>query len=443
VLARAGVQVWNLSDAGPIGESTVLAHDPSGWFGRVVLNYDGSRIAAASGQTIHLWDRIADGDYRHRVMYGHQQDVVELAFSADGLQLASAGAKGDVRLWTAAAEQPQATMMVLRPSSVSQNDVSTRLLFGLDGEWLAASSIKGTDFWRLNTAALLDQARQIAARELTDDELQEHGLKVPDVLRGRLLREADRIAKLLENGPEDIVSRRRRADLLACAGSFPEAIEEMRRVISVEPQNHWPQYNLLPLLAQVGDASAFRQASEDMAAQFADETQYIEILERVAKGTLFWADSGVDWREAAQIADKAVKQATATRHQFLPWFQGTKALAEYRLGNFAAALEWADKVISGPQAEEYSRLPANQVKAMALAQLGKLPEAQLALDAARQLHARFSNPLDATPFYINSWHDWYIADIMFREADALLLAKSSQQAVAAPEESTGLQETAP
>jgi hypothetical protein len=146
-----------------------------------------------------------------------------------------------------------------------------------------------------------------------------------------------------------------------------------------------------------------------------------EILERVAKACLFWADSGADWKKVAPLADRALEKAVETKHWVVPWAQVAKGLAEYRLGNFAEALEWAGKGLASDQASVYSlAVPGNVVKAVALAQLGQLKEAQAALAAAKKAHAAVPTPLQQW----NGWNDWYMCEIMLREADALLLAKS-------------------
>jgi hypothetical protein len=144
---------------------------------------------------------------------------------------------------------------------------------------------------------------------------------------------------------------------------------------------------LLPLLAKANQKEEYLLACQRMADQFADEARILYIHERVAKGALFWADSGADWTKLAPLADRGLKEATVQHHEFLPWFQITKGLAEYRLGNYPAALEWANKGLSGQAlVGAYFAVPANQLKAMALGQLGRLDEAQAALAVARQVH---------------------------------------------------------
>jgi len=280
-------------------------------------------------------------------------------------------------------------------------------------------------FWQLDPASLLDDARRLAGRELNSDELARYRLDIDDVKREQLLRQAADVAKRLRDKPQDVTLLRERADLLACAGQYQEAIDELRLVTRLTPDDHWPQYNTLPLLAISGQDEAYRRACESMATQFAGtETDRLEVYERIAKGSLFWAESGMDWQKVAPLADSALKKATEKNYWTVPWAEIAKGLAEYRLANYSAALEWANKGLSHEdQANVYSiGVPGNQLKAMALAQLGRLDEARTALAAAKKLHQSFPKPIDP---WIAGWHDWYMSEVLFREADALLIAKSA------------------
>ena len=160
------------------------------------------------------------------------------------------------------------------------------------------------------------------------------------------------------------------------------------------------------------------------------ETDSLEIYERIAKGSLFWAESGMDWQKVAPFGRLGAKKATEKNYWTVPWAEIAKGLAEYRLGNYSQALKWADKGLSHEsQANVYSiGVPGNQVKAMVLAQLGRLDEAKTALAAAKKLHQSFPKPIDP---WIAGWHDWYMSEILFREADALLVTKTTEAVGAA------------
>lgn len=73
------------------------------------------RVAAASADgTVRIWQlpkdrkptRQPEVQQARRVLAGHEGAATSLAWSADGMRLATAGADGSVRLWSAAAEEP-------------------------------------------------------------------------------------------------------------------------------------------------------------------------------------------------------------------------------------------------------------------------------------------------------------------------------------------------
>jgi WD40 repeat protein len=433
--ASRGVMIIQLGDQGSVGEPLMLGYNTPTTFQRVAISRDGRRLAAAARELIFLWDRDT-GAAAPLQLRGHEQPLDALAFSPDDRWLVSSGEDGDIRLWNIVADQPQAAMIVLGPGESVRQGGNTRICFSPDGKWLAhySDGRKQVQIWQLDAADLLDDARRLVARELSNAELQQYRLdNVPEVLRGRLMRAAEEVGGKLKNTPQDVTLRRRRANLLACAGDFPGAIDEMRLLISLDPKDHWPQYRLLSLLAQAGRKEDFLRASESMGRQFTGETKLPEIHERIAKGALFWSDSGADWKKVAPLADNQLQQALGVTW-LEPWAASTKSLAEYRLGNYESALKWAQRSLAAFAAQpgSYGIVSANQVKAMALARLGRFEEAEATLAAARQMHDRVDRPLDGTTFAADNWHDLYMVDILFREADAILRAppETDEQAAA-------------
>jgi serine/threonine protein kinase/WD40 repeat protein len=430
-LAIAGrrVMITQLGDQGPVGEAA--RYDFPVTIERVAVSNDGRRVAVATGQLVYLWDRNPNTSApKQFALRGHEHPVESLAFSPDDRWLVSVSEDREVRVWNALADQPHAAMVVFSPGkAIPPRGPPSNLRFSPDGRWMVHCSPgeREIQFFQLDAGDLLDDARRLAGRELSNDELQQYRLNdVVEVLRGRLTRAAAEVARRLAENPNSLTLRRRRADLLACAGAFPEAIDEMRLLIDMDSKDHWPQYRLLSLLAQAGRKEEFLRMSAGMAQQFAGEQKLVEIHERVAKGALFWSESGADWSKVASLADRQLT-AALNIDWLVPWAASTKSLAEYRLQNYEVALKWADRSLAALASlpNNYGAVPANQVKAMALAQLGRMDEAQAALNAAKQMHARVDRPLDGTTFSTSSWHDWFMADIMFREAQALLRDRSS------------------
>ena len=424
------VQLWSIADDGKLSPPQTLAPQ-AGSRQRIAISHDGRFVAASSYQAVDLWDRNAQtpAEQQH-ILRGHEQTVDNLAFSPDGAWLASASGDGDIRLWDLRDDQLQDTMIALGVANTSGYHLDFNdLLFSRDGHWLLAGTWNGTYVWNLNPASLLVEARRLAGRELTENELAQFRLNTPDRLRERLLRQAAEVSAQLEKDPQDILLLRRRIELFAAAGDFPAAIDDLHLLTRLRPDDHWNYYCLLPLLAQTEQAEEFRRVGQEMIKRFRDPPPAnLEILERAVKGCLFWPDAPFDWEDLAPLADRALEKASASKHWVLPWTHIAKGLAEYRLGNYRAALEWADKGLSDANASIYSiAVPGNFVKSIAHAQLDELNGAQSALAAAKKAHAAVPAP----PQTWSGWNDWYMGDIMLREAEAVLLEKAPPGTVAA------------
>jgi tetratricopeptide (TPR) repeat protein len=428
-LAAVGhARLWQLGDEGPVGEPTVLGSQNE-MFQAVAISGTGRWVAASSNQTIHVWDREAkDPAPRAHVLRGHEQHVERLAFSPDGAWLASASQDGDVRLWNVASDQIQDTVIVLRASGDQGRRQWQTLLFDPHARWLAAKGYNDICFWRLDAGALVDIARQVAAREFSSEELDRYRLNTPELQRDRTLRLAAAISGRLEQEPNNLALLSRRIDLYAFAGEFQPAIEDLRKWIELEPDNHWPYYCLLTFLAQTNQAEEFRRVGESMTERFREPLpENREILERVAKGRLFWADCGADWEEVAMLADRALAKAAENDHWVMPWAHIAKGLAEYRRGNYADAIEWSDMALTSGSATVHSvAVPANFVKAVAHAHLNEPKKAEMALAAAKKAQAAETPPSKNGP----QWNDWYMGEVMLREAEATLLTKAPPQSAA-------------
>jgi tetratricopeptide (TPR) repeat protein len=427
----AGVRVWPIAEDGTLGEPEVLDDRSTGGNQDMALSPDGRYVAWSENRAVHLFDRNAEDDVtRRRQLHGHEQTVERLVFSSDGTWLVSASQNGELRLWDLRDEELQDTMIALTVQNhgASQHLGLEEIRFSPDTRWLAASTANGIYFWQLEPANLLDEARRLAGREMTGDELVRYRLNTPERLRERLLRQAAQVTKQLEESPQNAALLRRRADLYVFAGELRAAIDDLRLAARLQPDDIWAPYYLPVLLAQTDQAEEYRRACEEFARRWGNPpAANLEMLERVAKASLFWSESGADWKSVAMYADRAVTRAAADRHWVLPWAQIAKGLAEYRLGNYTAALEWAEKSLASKLTDYSIIVPGNALKAMAQARLGQAAEARDSLTKARLIQGNVPTPLHR----IVAWHDWYMHEFMIREAEAALAVERASEATAA------------
>lgn len=113
----------------------------------VDIHPDGKTVVAAAGKMIYLWD--IESKREIRSFDGHQRNIGGLAFSPDGLKIASGGADCAIKIWDTNTGRE---LLALRGH---QNTVQ-RLAWTRDGKRLASASSDATvRLWNVETGQLI------------------------------------------------------------------------------------------------------------------------------------------------------------------------------------------------------------------------------------------------------------------------------------------------
>jgi len=151
------------------------------------------------------------------------------------------------------------------------------------------------------------------------------------------------------------------------------------------------------------------------------------VADRMAKDCLILPCATADFEAIGKLAETAV---TAGKNQSaLPYFQCTKALAEYRQGHFTNAIVWARKSLENPSfgADASRFVEAYSVLAMAQCQQNEAQEARATLAQGTDMAKKLTN-LDSSDIG-SGWRDWIIAQALIKEGDTLIRDRSSQEKV--------------
>jgi serine/threonine protein kinase/tetratricopeptide (TPR) repeat protein len=203
--------------------------------------------------------------------------------------------------------------------------------------------------------------------------------------------------------------------LRARTGRWSEAAAEFARLVAVQPSNHLNYHCLAPLLLQSGDVEGYRRHCQQVLSRFGATTDP-PTAERMAKDCLILPPPDGDLKMIAQMADLAVEKGKA--HPDLPYFQFAKGWAEYRLGHFAEAVEWAEHGLATPQVD-FRAAQAWAVLAMAYHQMGRKEQACDALLKSKDI-AETKLPKIGSRDLGPTWSDVIIVQFLLREAERLV-----------------------
>jgi serine/threonine-protein kinase len=204
-------------------------------------------------------------------------------------------------------------------------------------------------------------------------------------------------------------------------GRGAEAAAEWKEELAARPTTHDDWNGYAELCLYLGDQAEYRRVRGDLLKQFGSSTDPT-VAERVGRACLLLNDTEDGLRQAAALTERAVNSKGSQYDWLRPYFHFANGLAHYRRGRFDDAI--AIMTGEASQAAEYLGPSPRLVTAMSLYQIGKNEEARKLLAEARLSY-------DWSPENATSRESW-IAHILRREAEALILPVSSPQQVPLP-----------
>jgi tetratricopeptide (TPR) repeat protein len=194
------------------------------------------------------------------------------------------------------------------------------------------------------------------------------------------------------------------------AAAFARGLE-----IDKDPNNLRAWYVGLPLLLAARDEAGYRRLCRQMLERFGQSKDLIT-AEWTAKTCALIPDAVADFKPVEQLADRLV---TGTeKHPSYRFFVLVKALVEYRAGRPAEAVRWAERYAPSAGGNEFDAFVFATLS-MARHRQGNADKARAALASAKAiLTRRMPDPANGRPF--TAWHEWLHADVLVREAEALV-----------------------
>jgi len=139
----------------------------------------------------------------------------------------------------------------------------------------------------------------------------------------------------LRGRPPTAAQQRELALLLSLAGKFDQATAAYEKLVALEPADYSDWTMLTSLLAYRGDAARYREVCGTMLDRFSSAKDRA-MCDRIAKSCLLLPITGPRLETARQLASRAYAEGDS--HNYLPWFIMCKGMAEYRAGNYDAAV---------------------------------------------------------------------------------------------------------
>jgi hypothetical protein len=199
--------------------------------------------------------------------------------------------------------------------------------------------------------------------------------------------------------------------VLARLGLCQAAIPYQTKALGLIPTNQLLWEALAAELAYAGETNAYCRLFQQALKQFSGIT-----CEPLAKAFSLLPSGGIDKSELDRWAQQTAAGPLPAAN---PWVEEALRLVHYRMGRFAQAIQGEDKLGFGADAVPEREITTRCVLAMAHHRLNEMEKAQAELDKAIEL-GRTKLKQVGTGELGPVWSDWYIAQVMLREAKGLI-----------------------
>jgi serine/threonine protein kinase/formylglycine-generating enzyme required for sulfatase activity/tetratricopeptide (TPR) repeat protein len=230
----------------------------------------------------------------------------------------------------------------------------------------------------------------------------------------------NRVAKLRPNDANLWIARAR---WFAHRGRWISAADASEEVFSRDPNDAENWFMDAPLRLQIGDVDGYRRDCKELLQRFG-ATEIPRTADYVAKTCALLPDAVDDLKpvmKLAKILDES-RLVGSDKEQLAPWLKLCRALADYRKGEFAPAVQQLRTLIQSEPTQSSLEATAHAVFAMAAHRAGYQGADDERQKARDLVNNNMPRPGRGERFG-DDWHDWLRCRILLREAETLIEGK--------------------
>jgi hypothetical protein len=371
----------------------------------------------------------------------HDNEVKDVAITPDGhFALTAVSLRPEIQVWELTTGRRVAPPVRIGfsertwPNTLGMTPDGRRALVGSWPMDLAAVDLDAllspatTSTVDLALLAELATAQRIEVGDLsglTTDQWQERWNQLhernPGLARSVIIEAKSAVAKKQIELAAAYVAR---GEGYARQGRWKEAAGEFAKAYPLQP-DRGTGMRLGILLARIGEADRYRAHCKALVDRFAGTTDNLDADQTLKPCCLLGPVPVGDQARLARLAE--VLMSGDNSQSVYMWFNLAKGMYEYRTGRFDAAVATcrANRTRIKAEGGVDAALPAAvfAVESMALHRSGDT-------EGARCLLAELPKLTDEKVLVLNggdvgnSWHDWLVAQLLYREAEALLGVKT-------------------